>query len=191
MKKFSVLMLLVLVVFAGCKKKVEEVEKKVLTFDIKNEKAFLVSAQAANAVYTSQGLFNLEYPIEGVSSSTEADLQKNNTTTALVKNVEVKELILTLPDNSAESFSFLERMDVYIAMPDKSEPLLVAHNRNIPNTNVTKLVFTPVAGATVDKYIRAGNYTMLLKDVKMRRQVTADLNLTVRMTYSVTASPLN
>jgi hypothetical protein len=191
MKRVSLLFVLVLALFAGCKKEVEEVEK-ILSFDITNTKTFTAPMNEVNLAFALQqqdSTFTMPLPVKGISSSSEADFQKNGTSTNLVKNIVPKELILTLPDNSPESFAFLKRMDIEITMADGSEPLLMAYNRNIPANVGKRLVFTPTQN-TMDKYVKAGEYGLRLTNVRLRQPVTADLNITANLTFSVTASPL-
>ena len=65
----------------------------------------------------------------------------------------------------------------------------MAYNRNIPITVGKKLVFTPTENS-MEKYVKAGKYALILKDVKLRRTVSSDLNITAHLTYTVTANPL-
>lgn len=192
MKKMSFLFLFALVIFAGCKKEVDEVEEKLFSFDITDEKPFVIPKVQVDTAYSWQQRFgiNMPLPVSGVASTTEANLQKNNTTTSLVKNIKLRELILTVPDNSAEDFSFLEKMDVYIAMEDGSEPILMAYNRDIKTTVGKKLLFQPTE-SSMDKYVKAGKYSLILKDTRLRRTVTSNMDVFAKITYSVTASPLN
>ncbi len=189
MKKIPFLLLLVLALVSGCKKEVEEVEK-IFTFDISNSKSIKISKDTVNAVHQYQAFVNMPpLPVSGVSSSAEADFQRNGTTTNLVKNIKAQELILTMPDNSPATFKFLERMDVEIAMEDGSDPVLMAYNRNIPATIGRRLVFTPTEN-TMDKYVKAGKYNLNLVNVRLRDTVSSDLNITANMTFKVTASPI-
>ena len=192
MKRTSLLFVLVLALFAGCKKEVEEVEK-IFSFDISNSKTFTAPKDDINKAYDLQLLFpdfTMPLPVTGVSSSAEADFQKNGTTTNLVKNIVPKELILTLPDNSPETFSFLEKMDVMIASDSTGyDAVLLAYNNNIPSTIERRLVFTPTTN-TMDKFVKSGKYHLILNNVKLRRAVVSDLFITASMTFGVTASPL-
>ena len=192
MKRSSLLFVLVLALFSGCKDEVEEVEK-ILSFDITNTKTFTAPMMQVNLAYMAQQQnpnFTMPLPISGVSSSSEADFQKNGTSTNLVKNIVAKELILTLPDNSPESFSFLEKMDVMIASDSTGhDAVLMAYNHNIPNTPDKRLVFTPT-GTSMDKYVKSGKYALILNNVKVRRAVVSDLDITANLTFGVTASPL-
>src|SRR5688572_21026111 len=165
MKRIPLLFVLLLALFSGCEK--EEVEE-IFSFDISNTKTFDAPMKDVNDGYTAQQAgFNFPLPVTGVSSGSEAEFQKNGTTTNLVKNVVPKELILTMPDNSTESFSFIEKMDVEIAMNDGSEQVLLAYNRDIPLTAGKRLVFTPTENS-MDKYIKAGEYKLILTNYKMR-----------------------
>jgi hypothetical protein len=192
MKKLSFVFLLVLAVFSSCKKEIDDVEEKLFSFDISNEKSFTIPKVQVDTAYAWQQRFgiNMPLPVSGVASTTEAELQKNNTTTSLVKNIKLRELVLTVPDNSAEDFSFLEKMDVYIAMEDGSEPILMAYNRDIKTTVGKKLVFQPTE-SSMDKYVKAGKYSLQLKDTRLRRTVNANMDVMAKLIYSVTASPLN
>src|SRR5688572_2463407 len=123
MKKMSFLFLLVLFVFAGCKKEIDDVEEKLFSFDITHEKPFTVKKKEidkADSIQQKYPGFSIPLKVSGVSSSSEANFQQNNTTTSLVKNIILQELILTVPAGSADDFAFLEKMDVYIAMEDGS-----------------------------------------------------------------------
>jgi hypothetical protein len=195
MKKMSFLFLLVLFVFAGCKKEVDDVEAKLFSFDITHEKPFSMPKADVDSAWAWQQKFpTFSFPLQvsGVSSSSEASFQQNNTTTSLVKNIILQELILTVPAGSADDFTFLQKMDVYIAMKDGSEPLLMAYNRDIKATNgqkLEKLVFQP-AGNTLDKYVKSGEYSLILRDTRLRRTITANMDVMAKLTFTVTASPL-
>jgi hypothetical protein len=192
MKKVSFLFVMALALFAGCKKEVEEVEK-ILSFDISNSKSFVAPKDDINAAFAIQQQFpdfTMPLPVTGVSSSSEADFQKNGTTTNLVKNIVPKELILTMPDNSTETFSFLQKMDVMIASDSTGkDAVLLAYNNDVPTTIERRLVFTPT-GNNMDKFVKAGKYHLILNNVKLRRAVTTNLNITANITFGVTASPL-
>ncbi|MFC5271308.1 hypothetical protein [Adhaeribacter terreus] len=190
-KSYYLLLLLVVAVFSGCKKEEEDPVDKLFSFDIKNEKGFVATKDEINAAYAaSANGFNFPLPVSGVAGDTEASFQKNNTSTSLVTEVKVREVYLTMPDNATEDFSFLEKVDIYIATDvNDPNPLLMAYNRAIPTNVGKKLVFTPT-DASVAKYVKAGTYALILKDYKMARQVTSDLSITARITYTVTANPL-
>lgn len=189
MKRVPLLFVFALALFSGCKKEVDEVEK-ILSFDIQSTKQFDATMAQVNAAYGfQQAGYTTTLPVTGISSTAEAEFQKNGTTTNLVKNIVPKELIFTLPDNSTESFSFLEKVDVEIAMADGSDPILLAYNRNIDENVGKRLVLTPTTN-TMDKYVKAGEYSMNLTNVRLRRTVTSDLKITATVTFGVTASPL-
>lgn len=192
MKRVSLLFVLVLALFAGCKKEVEEVEK-ILSFDISDSKSFVAPKDDINSAFAIQQRFpdfTMPLPVSGVSSSSEASFQKNGTSTNLVKNIVPKELILTMPDNSPETFSFLQKMDVMIASDSTGyDAVLLASNSDIPVTVERRLVFTP-SGNNMDKFVKAGKYHLILNNVKLRRAVSSDLNITANITFGVTASPL-
>ena len=189
MKRVSLLFVLVMALFTSCKEEVDEVEK-ILSFDITDTKTFVAPMAQVNAAYSlQQAGYTTTLPVTGLSSTAEAEFQKNGTTTNLVKNIVPKELIFTLPDNSTESFSFLEKVDVEIAMKDGSDPILLAYNRNIDPNVGKRLVLTPTENS-MDKYVKAGEYSMNLTNVRLRRTVSSDLNITATVTFGVTASPL-
>lgn len=186
MKKLSVLFLCVFAVLSACKKEVENVEK-LFTFEMRHEQAFVAKKDEINAVYNYVGP-DLAYPLE-IASDSEAEFKRNNTSTALVKNIKLQELKLAMPPSVSEDFSFLKDIEVYVAHKDGSEPLLMAYARNIPATVGKTLMLTPTENA-MDKYVKSGNYSMKING-KMARMVTSDLDIKANMIFSVTASPLN
>jgi len=190
-KPYYLLVLLAVTLFSSCKKEEEDPVDKLFSFDIKNEKSFIAPKDDINNAYDLQQFgVNMPLPVSGVAGDTEADFRANNTSTNLVTAIRVREVIMTMPDNATEDFSFLEKMDIYIAMDEQgTDEMLMAFNRDIPVTVGKKLVFTPTNNS-MEKYVKAGNYALILKDAKLRRKVTTDLNITARITYTVTANPL-
>ena len=193
-KPYYLLLLLAVALFSGCSKDDDNTEDpvdKLFSFNIKNEKSFTAAQSDINTYYAAQQ-FGLNYPlpVSGVASDTEKDFRDNNTSTSLVTAIRAREVYLTMPDNETENFGFLEKMDIYIASDTTGyDAVLMAYNRNISATVGKKLVFTPTDNS-MDKYVKAGKYALILKDVKLRRTVATNLKITARLTYTVTANPL-
>jgi hypothetical protein len=185
MKKLSLLFLLAICVLSACKKEIETVEK-LFTFEMRNEKSFTAKKDEVNQAYNA-GLTQ-PFPLD-IASDSEAEFKKNNTSTNLVKNIKLQELKMEMPSTSAEDFSFLTEINAYIAYKDGSEPVLMATAKNIPANVGKTLILTPTENA-MDKYVKTGNYSLII-DGKFVRPVVSDLNIRSSMIFSVTASPLD
>ncbi|HSI91734.1 MAG TPA: hypothetical protein VK927_11495 [Adhaeribacter sp.] len=171
-------MVLATVWLGACKKEIDEL----LTFEIKNERTFPVPKESLDP-----NLAVMNFPVS-VATNSDKEFQENNTLASLVKDIRLSEASFELPDNSTEDFGFLEDMEVYIAMPDGSDRVLLAEAHNIPANVGKRLVLTP-SGNKMDKYVKSDEYAISMQG-KMRRPVNDDLTVTSKIVFKVTAAVL-
>lgn len=173
MKKALILLPLVLLFSAGCKKAAQ-----LLTFEISNAQDIKIPAS---------GLVDLPFisPVP-VTMNNQETFENNHTAASLVKDVRLDKLTLTIADPATENFDFLKSIKIYIGT-DESDKVLLASQENIP-TGVSTIELTP-GNEQLDKYIKSSSYT-LYTEVALRSGVAEEITVRADSRFRVTADPL-
>ena len=151
---------------------------KLLTFTISNEATFKVNT---GLPINSPS----EVPTPDVTSNSSTEFENNNTRTDLVKDVQLKELNLSITDPSDKTFSFLKSVHMYISTTADDE-IELGYQDNISSTsNTISLICTT---QKLDKYIKASSYKIRTK-VTTKETLTQDITVKADMKFRVTADP--
>jgi hypothetical protein len=120
-----------------------------------------------------------------VTTNSSSTFENNNTKAALVKDVKISELKLTITDPSNRSFSFLKSIHLYIST-DANDEIELAYLDEINSTsNILNLTCT---SQSLDKYIKAPSYKIRAKAV-LKESLTQDITVKSDMKFRVTANP--
>lgn len=121
-----------------------------------------------------------------VTMSSQESFKNNNTSAALVKDVSLSKLTLTITDPAAANFDFLKSITIYIGT-NESDKVLLASLDNVP-TGVSSIDLVS-GNEKLDKFIKASGYT-LYTQVALRSNVAHELTVRADAKFRVTADPL-
>ena len=163
-----------LIIYSSCDK-VDEL----LTFDIIDESSFTIES--------SMGI-NLPFsiPTPDINTSSETEFANNDTKADLVKEIILKELLLSTSSPAGEDFSFLKDIEIYISAEGVNEILLASKKGIDENSSVIVLNTTT---SKLDDYVKKDKYT-LRTNVTTDEYLMHDIEVRIDMTYQVTADPL-
>lgn len=151
---------------------------KLLTFTISNQTTFKVNSG-----------FLINSPTEiatpDVTTNSSAEFKNNNTSVDLVKDVQLKELKLTITDPTNKTFSFLKSAHLYISTTADDEVEL-GYQDNISSTSNTILLTCTTQ--KLDKYIKASSYKIRAR-LTTKETLTQDVTVKADMGFKVTANP--
>jgi len=151
---------------------------KLLTFTISNQTTFNINSS-----------FPVNFPTEvvtpEVTTNSSAEFKNNNTSVDLVKDVQLKELTLTITNPANKTFSFLKSIHMYISTTADDEIELGYQDNINATSNTISLICTT---QKLDKYIKASSYKIRTK-VTTKETLTQDITVNADMKFNVTASP--
>ena len=151
---------------------------KLLTFSISNEATFKVNTGLPINAPT-------EIATPDVTTNSSTEFENNNTSSDLVKDVQLKELKLSITDPSDKTFSFLKSVHLYISTTADDE-IELGYRDNINSTsNTVDLICTT---QKLDKYIKASSYKIRTK-ITTKETLTQDITVKANMKFNVTADP--
>lgn len=171
-KRFAIIALLALITIS-C----SELDK-LLTFTISNQTTFNINSS-----------FPVNFPTEvvtpEVTTNSSAEFKNNNTSVDLVKDVQLKELALTITNPANKTFSFIKSIHMYISTTADDEIELGYQDNINATSNIISLICTT---QKLDKYIKASSYKIRTK-VTIKETLTQDITVNANMKFNVTASP--
>ena len=159
---------------AGCSK-VDEL----LSFYIADQTSFQVES-------TSPLDLPLEIATPDVTTNSSQKFENNNTTAALVKDVKLNELRLTVTNPSGKTFSFLKSVHIYIST-DQSNEIEIAYMDNIPASVSTVTLTT--TDQRLDTYVKASSYK-LRTSIVTREALSQAVDIQVDLKFHVRAAPM-
>lgn len=163
----------ILTLASGCKK-----VSDLFSFNIKNESVFQVSSTVP---------LNTPFDIitPDVPTQSEQEFANNKTKAALVRDVKLSEMSLTITNPTGKTFSFLKSIHIFISTQDSPEEVEIAFIDNI-DPAVSVIYVTPV-GVKLDPYIKASAYKLRTK-VITRQVITENIEIKAKSTFRVTAN---
>ncbi len=176
MKKNSVVLFIVLSIFAASCEQIENL----LTFEIEDTIEFTIPS---STVINSP----ISIPTPPIQSSSTQTFENNNTNASLVKNVSLKDLNLKILKPETKTFRFIQSIEIYISAEDVEEVLL-ASKYNIPE-NVGNTLILDTSGEKLDNYIKKGQYDIRTV-VQVKEIPGQDVTVDAKMVFKVTADPL-
>jgi hypothetical protein len=167
--------LISMIFVAGCK----EVDK-LLTFTISDEAVIRIENSPLNLPDVP-----VEVPTPDVTTNSNQEFENNDTRTALVKDIKLQELNLTITDPPGKTFSFLKSITLFIST-DGSDEIELAHQNDIPASAVS-VALIPTK-AKLDHYIKGPSYK-LRTSIVTRESLTETIEVRADI-RKVTAAPL-
>jgi len=151
---------------------------KLLTFTLSNQTTFKVKSA-----------FPVNFPTDvltpEVTTNSSAEFKNNNTNVDLVKDVQLKDLTLTITDPANKTFSFIKSIKIFISTTADDE-IELGYQDNISSTSNT--LSLTCSTEKLDKYIKASTYKLRTK-ITTKETLTQDITIKADMKFSVTASP--
>lgn len=150
--------------------------------------SFYVTDSTSTTIPTSIPL-NLPYniPIPAISSSNTQEYKNNNTTPDLIKEVSLKQLLLTITSPTNQNFSFLKSITIYIEKADGSNKKKLAYNDNVNSTSTT-LELTST-GENLVPYLQDSTYK-LETQYTVKAIPTQDIAIKIDLKFYITAGIL-
>lgn len=166
---------LVLIMLLGGCKDVDEL----LTFTISDETTFTVE---------SAGLLDLpvNIPTPDVTTNSNQKFENNNTSAALVKDIRLQTVRLTITNPTGETFDFLKSIHLYISTSSSNE-IELASLDNIPvGVSTIELETTD---ERLDAYVKSSSY-QVRTNVVTDEALSTDVDVKANIQFRVTAAPL-
>ena len=174
MKKYTYTALVTLCLFIfSC-----SVVDKLLTFTISKDATITIPKDLPAGIPISGAN-------EDIVTNSSVEFENNNTNANLVKDVRLKELVVTITNPTDKTFSFLKSIYIYIST-DGSDEIQLAHQDNINSTTNT-LTLIPT-DAKLDKYVKASSFK-LRTSATLKEATTEDITVKGDVKFNVTANP--
>lgn len=151
---------------------------KLLTFTISNESTFKIN---------SGNIINLPFEVAtpDITTNSSSEFKKNNTNSDLVKNVILKDLVLSVSNPTDKTFSFLKSVHMFISTTADDEVELAYLDNISATTNTINLICTT---KKLDQYIKAPSYK-IRTSITTKETITKDIEIKANMKFQVTADP--
>ncbi|MDI1233561.1 MAG: hypothetical protein PSX81_04715 [bacterium] len=157
---------------ASCKK-----VEKLFTFSIYNESSIILQANVPINLP-----INVNTP--NVTTNSSDQFENNNSDAAHVKDIRLKNLLLTITSPSGKNFDFLKSIQIFIST-DANNEIELASLDNIP-TNTASIALLPTS-EKLDNYLKSG--TINLRTTYVKRQLQSqDVEVKVNSEFTVKAS---
>ncbi len=102
-------------------------------------------------------------PTPDIETDIQQKFKNNNTNSDLVQSVKLDKLVLTITPDGKQTFSFLNRVDIYITAPGLAETL-VAYKYGIDNA-VGNTLDLDVTDAELKQYLTTDSFGLHIKSV--------------------------
>ena len=120
-----------------------------------------------------------------ITTNSEQEFENNDTKIELVKEIILKDLMLTITSPSDKTFSFLESIHIYM-FTDTEEEIEIAWKDNISGD--AEMIDLQTSNSALDKYVKSSSYK-LRTEVVTRETLNQDIDILIDMTFQVTADP--
>jgi len=155
--------------------------------DMEDMLTFRISDKTMLTIQSSSPLtLPFEVATPEITTNSSQEFQNHHTNAELVRDVRLKEVVLTITDPTDKSFSFLKAIHIYISTDDLKE-IELAFLEDINSTS-NRIELAPVEHK-LDKYIRSSSYK-LRTEVLTRETLSHDVTVATDITYQVTADSL-
>lgn len=122
-----------------------------------------------------------------IETSSEQKFENHNTRADLVKDVKLSDLDLTITNPEDETFSFLEKIVIYIKADNLPEKEL-GRRENIPDDAGSRLSLH-TTGEKLDPYIKKETFSIKI-EATIDETIPQDTDVVALMVFDVTANPL-
>jgi hypothetical protein len=175
MMKNALMLLMLVVLFGGCKKDPGEV-----TFNVNSSSEFIIEGNGSI-------LSLLEVVTPGVSTNWEGDFANNNTNKDQLRDMRLRQLVLNITAPAGETFEFLENIHIFIEA-DGLQETEIAYRDNIP-TNIGQTLELQTKDVDISPYARKDAFRLRVK-AKQRSVNADDVKIRADMVFKVTANVL-
>ncbi len=174
--KNTLMLLVIVAVFGGCKKDPGEV-----TFNVKSQENFVV--QGSGSI-----LSLLEVVTPGVTTNWEGDFANNNSRKDQLRDMRLRELVMKITAPAGETFDFLENIRIFI-QAEGLQKTEIAYKDNIPTTIGQRLELE-TKDVDISPYARKDVFKLIVQ-AKQRKVNPDDVHMRADMTFKVTANVLD
>jgi hypothetical protein len=172
--KRTIIAAVILAVSFSC----EKVEQ-LITFSVNNEVTIRIPASTVLEL-------PLDIPTPDATTHSEQTFESNNTKAPLVKDIRLREMVLTITAPASRNFNFLKSIHIYI-FSDQNNEMLLASLDKIPD-NVNSITLDP-ADVKLDQYVKASSYK-LRTSIITDETLTQNVNVRANLKFKVLAAPL-
>ncbi|MEA2042710.1 MAG: hypothetical protein U9N85_09190 [Bacteroidota bacterium] len=171
MKYFVLIILIAMTVgLSNCK------EGKLFTFYVEDQ-----------TTTTIENILPVESPIDiptpDITTNSTQEFENHDTKINLVKEIVLRELMLTIISPDDEDFSFLKDISIYISADGEEEILLASLNDINSETNTISLELTE---EILDNYVKKESYSLRTEAVT-RETLLRDVDIQIDLKFRVTA----
>ncbi len=170
--KITTIIFLLSTLLVSCKELDE-----LLTFTITDQVGFTIES-------TSPLDLPLNIPTPDVTTNSQQKFENNNTTAALVKDIRMDNLTLTITDPTGKTFSFLKSIHLYIST-NNSDEIELAYHDNVPADVSTVALIT--TSEKLDAYVKSSSYR-LRTSVVTREALGEPVDVQADLKFKVTAN---
>ncbi len=146
---------------------------------------FYVNDEATTTIKSTSVIslpFNI--PIPSVTTTASQEYENNNTTSDLIKEVNLEQITITITNPATEDFSFLDEIHIYIKKSDDSDKQELAYATNV-NSTATTLTLT-TTDVNLVPYLKEESYKLDTK-VTLKEYLTHDVDIRINLKFKVTA----
>ncbi len=147
--RVPILVLLITLLFSGCKKKITQ---------------FYIDYTSSVVIQSSVGeLVPFSVYTPDVTTNSEFEFESNDTRKDKINSIKLSDLSLTITSPSNETFSFLNSIHVFISSPSQPEKK-VAFKESIPPTIGNKLI-CDIVDLELQEYIKDQSFKIRIETV--------------------------
>ncbi len=171
---FGVVLLMLSLFLINCNK-----DKLGISFEINDSFDFTME---------SGSIINLPFDIltPDVTTNSAGEFEQNDTRADKIKEIKLKDLILSITSPKGKTFSFLKSIEIYISADELPEILIASKYDISENVNSIRLTCTDTDLAN---YVKKDKYKVRVKSVT-KESITEDRKINCAIRFAVKATPL-
>ena len=129
-------------------------------------------------------LLPFDLPIPTVTTSATTELENQGVLPSQIKEVILKDMVITITNPADQDFSFLDAIYVYIQDKDGNNEQEIAYLENISST--AKVITLNTKDVNLVDYIREGKYKLRVK-VKVKKVLNNDVDVRIDLKFKILA----
>ncbi len=129
-------------------------------------------------------LLPFDLPIPTVTTSATTELENQGVLPSQIKEVILKDMVITITNPADQDFSFLDAIYVYIQDKDGNNEQEIAYLENISST--AKVITLNTKDVNLVDYIREGKYKLRVK-VKVKKVLNHDVDVRIDLKFKILA----
>lgn len=175
MKHIGLCLVLLAMIAGGCKQ-----VRELLRFNVNFTQDFTIPKGGVPGASVNIGS---EVPVD------ENTFKNKGTALALVEEIRINKIKLTIIEPSGQTFRFLETINIFISKADGTDEQKIAFKDPVSPDIANVLELDTDQGPVLDDYFKANKFKFRI-EAKLRRAVEANLKVRADFTFSVIADPL-